>query len=209
LEKAQLHLKPDKCAWSQKEISFLGFTAVAGKGIRRSDDKLEAIREWDAPKNVREVRSFLGLTNFYGAFIPHYSDICSPMTALTGKGVSFEWTSECPRAFDELKKLLRSDVFLAAHDWDKPAYLETDASNVAYAGVISQDGPDGIRRPVVMFSHKFRDHEKNWPVHDKELYDPIQPVRISIWAVIFGRICDALEDGTVQVLGNTFSGGGK
>jgi hypothetical protein len=202
LEKAQLHLKPDKCAWSQKEISFLGFTAVAGKGI-------QAIREWDAPKNVKEVRSFLGLTNFYGAFIPHYSEICSPMTALTGKGVSFEWTSECARAFDELKKLLQSEVFLAAHDWDKPAYLETDASNVAHAGVISQGGLDGIRRPVVMFSHKFRDHEKNWPVHDKELYDPIQPVRISIWAVIFGRICDALEDGAVQVLGNTFSGGGK
>jgi hypothetical protein len=55
LEKAQLHLKPAKCVWSQTEISFLGFTAVAGKGIRMSDDKLEAMREWEAPKNVREV----------------------------------------------------------------------------------------------------------------------------------------------------------
>jgi hypothetical protein len=86
LAKAQLHLKPAKCVWSQTEISFLGFTAVAGKGIRMSDDKLEATREWEAPKKVREVRSFLGLTNFYGSFIPHYSDICSPMTALTAKG---------------------------------------------------------------------------------------------------------------------------
>jgi hypothetical protein len=72
----------------------------------------------------------------YGAFVPHYSDICSPLTALTGKGVPFEWTPECARAFTELKKLLRSDVFLAAYDWDKPAYLETDASNVAYAGLL-------------------------------------------------------------------------
>jgi hypothetical protein len=92
------------------------------------------------------------------------------MTALTAKGVTFEWTNQCERAFAELKKLLRTDVFLAAYDWDKPDYLETDASNVAYAGVISQDGPDGVRRPVVMFSHKFKDHEKNWPVHDKELF---------------------------------------
>jgi hypothetical protein len=84
--------------------------------------------------------------------------------------VPFEWTSECTRAFAELKTLLRSDVFLAAYDWDKPVYLETDASDVAYAGVISQDGPDGHRPPIVMFSHKFKDHEKNWPVHDKELY---------------------------------------
>jgi hypothetical protein len=151
LEKAQLHLKPAKCVWSAKEISFLGFTAVTGKGIRMSDDKLEAMREWESPKNVREVRSFLGLTNFYGAFIPHYSDICSPMTALTGKGVPFDWSKDCDRAFAELKKLLRADVFLAAYDWEKPAFLETDASNVAYTGVISQDGLDGIRRPVVMF----------------------------------------------------------
>jgi hypothetical protein len=62
-ERAQLHLKPAKCVWSQKEISFLEFTAVAPKGIRMSDDKLEAMREWEAPKNLREVRSFPGLTN--------------------------------------------------------------------------------------------------------------------------------------------------
>jgi hypothetical protein len=170
LEKAHLHLKPAKCVWNAKEVSFLGFSAVAGKGIRMSDDKLEAMRNWDRPKSVREVRSFLGLTNFYHGFIPHYSDICSPLTALTGKNVPFEWTSECQRAFDRLKTLLRNDVFLAAFDWDQPVFLETDASNTAYAGVITQDGPDGKRRPIVMFSHKFKDHEKNWPVHDKELY---------------------------------------
>jgi hypothetical protein len=170
VERAQLHLKPAKCVWSQKEISFLVFTAVAEKAIRMSDDKLEAMREWEAPKNLREVRSFPGLTNVYGAFVPHNADICSPLTALTGKNVPFEWTPDCARAFTTLKNLLRSDVFLAAYDWDKPAYLETDASNVSYAGVITQDGPDGVRRPSVMFSHKFRDHEKNWPVHDKELY---------------------------------------
>jgi hypothetical protein len=136
LEKAHLHLKPVKCAWNKKEVSFLGFTAVAGKGIRMSDDKLEAMREWETPKNVREVRSFLGLTNFYGGFVPHYSDVCSPLTALTGKDVPFVWSSECERAFTRLKELLRNDVFLAAFDWDKPVYLETDASNVAYAVII-------------------------------------------------------------------------
>jgi hypothetical protein len=103
LEKAHLHLKPAKCAWNKTEVSFLGFTAVAGKGIRMSDDKLEAMRDWESPKNVREVRSFLGLTNFYHGFFPHYSDICSPLTALTGKGVPFIWSPECERAFARLK----------------------------------------------------------------------------------------------------------
>jgi hypothetical protein len=153
LEKAQLDLKPARCAWRQKEIFFLGFTAVAGKVIRMSDDKLEAMRESDAPKNVRDVRSFLGLTNLYGAFVPDYSDICSPVTALTGKGVSFEWTPECAHAFTELKKLLRSDVLLAAYDRDKPAYLETDASNAAYAGVISA-GQTGVFHLDIRISNR-------------------------------------------------------
>jgi len=116
------------------------------------------------------VRAFLGLTNFYHSFVPHYADICSPLTDLTKKGREFDWNPVCQKAFDRLKALLRSDVFLAAFDWDKPCILETDASDVAYAGVISHEGPDGLLRPVIMFSHKFKDAERNWPIHDKELY---------------------------------------
>lgn len=170
LEKNELHLKPSKCVWRTDEISFLGFTAVAGKGLRMSDDKLEAMRNWSAPSSVRDVRSFLGLTNFYHDFVPHYSDVTAPLTDLTKKDVVFEWTPRHQAAFDRLKSCLRNDVFLAAFDPDRPITLETDASDVAAAGVISQPDASGTLRPVIMFSHKFKDAEKNWTVHDKELY---------------------------------------
>jgi hypothetical protein len=170
LEANQLHLKPSKCVWSVSEITFLGFTAVAGKGIRMSDDKILKITSLPSPRSVTEVRETLGLINFYGHFIPHYSDICAPINALTGKDVPFLWTDLCETAFRRLLSLVRSDVFLVAFDPKLPTTLETDSSDVAYGGVISQPGPDGKLRPVIMFHHKFKSHEKNWDIHDKELW---------------------------------------
>jgi hypothetical protein len=170
LEKNQLHLKPSKCVWSKQEITFLGFTAVAGQGIRMSDDKVLKITSLPSPRSVTEVRETLGLINFYGHFIPHYSDICAPINALTGKDVPFVWSEKCESAFRRLLSLIKTDVFLVAFDPKLPTTLETDASDVAYGGVISQPGPDGKLRPVVMFHHKFKSHEKNWDIHDKELW---------------------------------------
>lgn len=170
LQAHKLHLKPAKCVWNTDEISFLGFTAVAGKGLRMSDDKLEAMRTWDSPRCLRDLRSFLGLTNFYHDFVPHYSDVTAPLTDLTKKDAPWDWTPRCQAAFDRLKSCLRNDVFLAAYDPEKPTTLETDASDVAFAGVISQPDASGCLRPVIMFSHKFKDAERNWTVHDKELY---------------------------------------
>lgn len=170
LEKNGLHLKPAKCVWSVREVSFLGYTAVAEKGIRMSDDKVTKIAALEPPRNVHEVREALGLINFYGGFIPHYSDICAPINRLTGKDVPWDWNSDCSRSWARLLKAIQDDVFLAAYDWEKPTTLETDASDVAYGGVISQPGHDGKLRPVVMFHHKFSSHEKNWDIHDKELF---------------------------------------
>lgn len=169
LERAELHLKPAKCVWSVPEVSFLGFTAVANKGLRMSDDKLQGLRSWRKPSNVKQVRMFLGTVNFYHDFVPHYSDIVAPLTDLTKKNVPFVWTERHDQAWDRLMGLLRSDVFLAAFDPELPVILETDASDVAYAGVISQLC-QGKYRPVLMYSHKFKDAELRYSVAEKELY---------------------------------------
>ena len=152
---ADLHLKPAKCVWGVTEVSFLGFTAVAGKGITMSRDKVLRIGSLAPPQNVREVRESLGLINFYGHFIPHYSDICAPINALTGKDVPWDWPPVCAAAWSRLLSAVQQEVFLAAFDWEQPITLETDASDVAYGGAISQPGP------VVMFHHKLSSHKKN------------------------------------------------
>jgi len=170
LKNASLHLKPSKCEWHKQEITFLGFTAVAGKGIRMSDDKVQALREWKRPENVKEVRMFLGTVNFYHDFIPHYSDLTSPLTELTKKATIFKWTDECQKAWDRLLNCLRTDIFLAARQFGVRTILETDASDKAYAGVIHQPDALGRLRPIMMYSHKFKDEETRWTVAEKELF---------------------------------------
>lgn len=170
LEKHKLHLKPGKCVWNTTEVSFLGFTAVAGKGLRMSDDKIQGIRNIPPPRGLHDLRSFLGTVNFYDKFIPHYSDLTAPLTALTKAGVPWEWSATCQSAFDRLLAAIRDDVFLAAFDPDKPIRLDTDASDVAYGGAIMQQDEHGHWRPIIFFHHKFKDGEKGWDGPDKELY---------------------------------------
>jgi hypothetical protein len=175
MEAHKLHLKPIKCVWNTTTVDFLGFTAVANKGVKMADDKIQAIRNWERPKTVSDTRAFNGLANFYGKFVPHYSDLMKPLYNLTKKGAEFNWTEECQIAFDTVKSAMKTDLFLSGFDWNKTATLETDASNVAYAGIISQKDDNGDLRPVLMYSHTFTPEQMNWPAHDKELY-----------AIIFG-----------------------
>ena len=169
LSDAGLHLKPHKCKWSRKECNFLGYTAVCGKGIRMSDDKIQAIRDHRPPTSLTELRSFLGLVGFYDKFIPHYSDIVSCLTDLTKKDKPWDFTPTCQRAFQTLLSAVRNDIYLRAFDPEKPIRLSTDASDVAYAGVMEQEYDDGWH-PFLIFHHKFKDAEKGWDAPDKELY---------------------------------------
>ena len=170
LQDSQLHLKPAKCVWNTTEISFLGFTAVAGKGLRMSDDKIQALRDLPKPRGLTDLRSLLGMVNFYDKFIPHYSDIVAPLTDLTKKDRPWVWEAKHDDAFNRLLQSVRSDVFLAAFDPAKPITLETDASDVAYGLAISQPDDNGHLRPVLFAHHKFQDAERNWDAADKELY---------------------------------------
>lgn len=166
-----LHLKPHKCQWFKDKVEFLGFTIEAGKGVRMSDDKLQGIRDLERPRRVKDLRALLGTLGFYDKFIPHYSDLTACLTDLLKKEAEWRW-EDYPHeaAFQRLKESFCKDVFLVAADPEKPYRLSTDASDVAYAGKIEQQDQEGCWRPVLMFSHKFKDGEKGWDGPDKELY---------------------------------------
>jgi hypothetical protein len=170
LEKAGLHLKPSKCAWDVTRVNFLGYTAVAGKGVCMSDDKIQAIRNWEKPLSLSDIRSFVGLANFYSKFVPHYADTMKPFYELTKKGATYFWNDILQSAFNTIKTAMRNDVFLLGFNYEKDVTLETDASGVAYAGIISQTDEDGNLRPVLMYSHTFSTEQINWDTHDRELW---------------------------------------
>ena len=94
LREKKLFAKLSKCDFWLKEVSFLGHI-VSIEGIRVDLVKIEAIVNWKPPRNVREVRIFLGLAGYYRRFVKGFFVIASSLTKLLQKGVKFEWDAKC------------------------------------------------------------------------------------------------------------------
>ena len=105
-------MNPKKCILLKKEVSFLGHI-VNENGIATDPSKLEAIKKWPIPQNVRDVRSFLGLCSYYRKFIYKVSDIARPLHALTEANKKILWNSDCTLAFGKLKEALTSAPILS------------------------------------------------------------------------------------------------
>ena len=103
LRENQLFAKLSKCDFWLKEVSFLGHI-VSAEGIRVDPVKIEAIVNWKPPRNVTEVRSFLGLAGYYRRFVQGFSVIASSLTRLIRKGVKFEWDDKCQSSLKDSKK---------------------------------------------------------------------------------------------------------
>jgi RNase H-like domain found in reverse transcriptase/Reverse transcriptase (RNA-dependent DNA polymerase)/Integrase zinc binding domain len=165
---AGLQLDWEKSEFEAKEITYLGFVIEAGKGIKAHPDKIKAILQWEAPKTLRGIRGFLGFTNYYRQFVPNYSEIALPLTALTRKDNPYIWTDNCQKAFDTLRKKLIAAPLLIAWNPEAPTMVETDSSGYAIGGVLSQQ-ENLIWQPVAYFSRKLTPAESNYPIHDKEM----------------------------------------
>ena len=168
LQAAGLQVDIKKCEFEVKTTKYLRFIIEAGKGISMDPAKVAAIREWEAPKTVKGVRSFLGFANFYRRFIKNFAQLAAPLTRLTGD-VPFRWGSEEQSAFEKLKEIFVTEPTLAAFDPDRETVLECDSSGYAVGGVLSQYDDDGVLRPCAFFSRKNSAHECNYEIHNKEL----------------------------------------
>ena len=164
---ARLKLKPGKCQLFQKEVSYLGHV-VSQDGVATDPEKVEAVRNWPSPKCVQEVRSFLGFVGYYRRFCPDFATISRPLNLLTSKESSFKWDEEEETAFQTLKRLLTEAPILTYPDPSRPYILDTDASNEAAGGVLSQE-VDGEERVVAYFSKTFSPPQRNYCVTRREL----------------------------------------
>ena len=160
---------PDKCEFFQKEVSFLGHV-ISGKGVSVQAHKVKAVQEWPVLTTKKEVRQFLGLVNYYRKFIPEFSHIARPLTDLTHDDHGWSWGESEQKAFDGLKQRLSTADILAHPDPTRQWIVNTDASQFAIAGVLSQRQADGTVRPVAYFSRKMSGAETKYDsIHEKEL----------------------------------------
>ena len=162
-----LKLKPRKCQLFKKEVEFLGHT-INEFGVNTDPRKIDCIKYWPEPSNVKEIRPFLGLCSYYRRFIPDYSHVAKPLTRLTEKNNNFDLTDECQHAFDCLKKLLMTTPVLAHPDFTKNFIFDTDASDNAIGAVLSQKFGT-TERVVAYVSRTLTKSERKYCVTRKEL----------------------------------------
>ena len=162
---AGLKLKPTKCQFLKREVSFLGHV-VSSEGIKTDPDKVETVRTWPTSVDIKELQSFLSLASYYRRFNSGFSIIVEPLYKFSRKGVSFQWQLEQESAFNELKYRLTIAPVLAFPDFSPDAglfVLDIDASqHVGIGAVLSQLQPDGIERVINYGSRSLNEHEKSY-----------------------------------------------
>ncbi|ESK87968.1 hypothetical protein Moror_10843, partial [Moniliophthora roreri MCA 2997] len=131
--------------------------------------KLAGIAEWEPPRTVKRVHTFLGFGNFYQKFIGKYAQLTRPLNDLTKKAQKFEWTTTCQIAFNLLKKKILSELVLLMPDMDQPFIIEVDASKWATGAVLRQQGTDGEWHPCGYLSKLLSPMEQNYEIYDWEL----------------------------------------
>ena len=166
LEKAGLTLGIEKCAFDQPSVKFLG-QIVDCKGIRPDPDKVKAIQEMSPPRNVSELRRFLGMINQQSKFSPCLVENTKPLRDLLSKKNHWCWSSIHQETFDSLKESLSTDVTLGLYDPNRETILSADASSYGLGAVLRQK-QDGTVKPIAYASRSMTDTEQRYAQIEKE-----------------------------------------
>jgi hypothetical protein len=147
VQEAGLKLRLDKCVFQAPSVDWVGHR-IDSEGVHPIPEKLEAVQEVPVPKNVSELKSFLGLVNYYGKYIPSLSSTLEPLHRLLRKDAEWIWHKEQEVAFTTVKAQLVSDHVLVHYDVSKPLLLACDASPYGVGAVLAHKFPDGSERPI-------------------------------------------------------------
>ncbi|XP_078799615.1 uncharacterized protein LOC144990300 [Oryzias latipes] len=167
LRQANLKLKPSKCRLFQEQVAYLGHV-VSAQGISTDPQKIQKVQDWPIPKNISEVRQFVGLASYYRRFVADFATIARPLHELTKKYARFDWTTECQEAFEELKERLTSAPILGYPLDSGELLLDTDASDWGVGAVLSQV-QGGEERVLAYGSRRLTTTEQNYCTTRREL----------------------------------------
>ncbi|XP_054257143.1 uncharacterized protein K02A2.6-like [Macrosteles quadrilineatus] len=180
-----IRLKREKCEFLTDEITYLGYK-LDREGIKKTEEKIQAIVDAKPPTNLTELRSFIGFVSYYSRFIPKAADLMRPLYDLMKKNKTFQWTQNADTAFNAIKKEIVSDRVLDYYDPAKPLIVATDASPYGIGGVLSHQYPDGSERPVIFVSRSLTPSEMRYSQIDREALAIVWVVK-KLFNYIYGR----------------------
>ncbi|KAI2664142.1 Transposon Tf2-8 polyprotein [Labeo rohita] len=208
-----LHVKVEKCVFHAQSVPFLGYI-MSAEGVRMDPDKVKAVVDWPIPDSCKPLQRFLGFANFYRHFIRNFSQLASPLTALTSTKTAFRWSNTADVAFTKLKDCFVSAQILIAPDPSRQFVVEVDASEEGVGPVLSQRfSSDDRLHPCAFFSHCLSPVECNYDIGSKNIKpdalsrmfdhskrssspEPILPQKVVISVVaweIESKVCTASE----------------
>lgn len=194
LRKANLSINLKKSVFFAKEVKYVGYI-LSSKGIAADPEKVEVMREYPKPKNVKAMRRFLGMAGYYRRLIRDFSGIAAPLTdMLKQSNGKFFWDEEREKAFRRLKEALTLAPVVATPDFSQEFVLQCDASDEAAGAALGQI-QEGKEVVIAYYSHKWGKHEKNWGPTEKEagsVLFSIKHFRSYLWGRPFTVVTDAM-----------------
>lgn len=167
LKEYGLRIRKDKCEFFQSSVEYLGHV-IDAKGLHTAPSKITAIVDAPPPQNVSQLKSFLGLLNYYGRFIPNLASLLKPLHNLLRKEEAWKWTAACQEAFQKAKDALRASEVLTHFNPSLPIQLACDASPYGVGAVISHVMPDGEEKPIAFASRTLNKAEANYAQLERE-----------------------------------------
>ncbi|XP_039469023.1 uncharacterized protein K02A2.6-like [Oreochromis aureus] len=192
LKEYGLRVRKEKCDFFQSSVEYLGHVSDAN-GLHAAPSKITAIVDAPPPQNVSQLKSFLGLLNYYGRFIPNLASLLKPLHNLLRKEEAWKWTASCQEAFQKAKDSLTASEVLTHFNPKFPIQLACDASPYGVGAVISHILPNGEERPIAFASRTLNTAETNYAQLEREALSIVFGVR-KFHQYLYGRRFTLLTD---------------
>lgn len=167
LEKAGFTLKLSKSKFFQLQIPFVGHI-INQEGICPDPNKIQAIRDFPTPSNLKRLRAFLGLCNYYTRFVDKYAECTEPLLKLLRNQETWVWKQEQQEAFEHIKEKFLKAVMINHPDFDKPMILQTDASDTGISACLFQEDEVGNKKVLAFISRILKPAERSYFTTEKE-----------------------------------------